>query len=270
MKKKKILIITDRFSKSGNGNYLRSYTLYKHLNLNYDCEIALFKKIKRNRKLKYNLIILDLPNKNYNLNFLKKFKGFIISLDHHLKFYVSLNISLFKPSKYAYKNLCSLKYTIIRDEIKKINNKKKKENLVFISIGSSDVKSLRFKIFNIINQFYKKIYLAPVFNHKKKLTNINNKNYFNNMKNCKLAVANGGTTMLELIYLKKKIISLPQTKLEKKFVNYVKRYYKVITNINYIFNKKNDLTQFKQKKGPIDGNGSVYIELEIKKLLKNG
>ena len=267
--KKKILIITDRFQNSGNGNFLRSFNLNKYLNKYFISEITLFNKSKKLQLNQYDLILLDLPHKEYNLSHITKFNNLIVSLDHHLKFNIHLNISLFNKSSYAKKNVCNLKYTIIRDEIK--NDKKKKiKNSIFVCIGSSDIKNLRYKVFNKLKKNFTKIYVSKIFTHKNKISKLNNYDFITNMKKCNLAITNGGTTMLELVYLNKIIVSLPQTKLEERFTKYVKKSYKVYSGLD----KLNDIKivkiiNQKQKKGPIDGNGSKYITQEIKKLLKN-
>tara|TARA_Y100000389_G_scaffold118100_1_gene115254 strand:+ start:471 stop:1307 length:837 start_codon:yes stop_codon:yes gene_type:complete len=266
--KKKILIITDRFYNSGNGNFLRSYNLNKFLNKFFICEIILFNKSKKLTLNKYDLIILDLPNKEYNLSHLDKFENIKVGLDHHLKFNIHLNISLFNKSNYAKRNLCNLKYTIIRDEIK--NDKKNKvKNSIFICIGSSDIKNLRYKVFSKLKKNFTKIYVSKIFTHKNKISKLNNDDFIRNMKKCNLGITNGGTTMLELIYLNKIIVSLPQTKLEQRFIKYVNKSYKIYSGLDKLkHNKIIKIINQKQKKGPIDGNGPKYIMQEIKKLLK--
>ncbi len=267
--KKKILIISDRFKNSGNGNYLRSNNLYKFLKKYLICKFLLFNKSKNISIDQHDLILLDLPYKNYNLNYLRKYKGIIVSLDHHLKFDVHLNISLFNKSNYAQKNLCSLKYAIIREDVKRDKNKLIK-NSIFIGIGSSDIKNLRFKVYEKVKYIFDEIYISKTFNHKNRFSRFENKNFIKNMKSCDLAITNGGTTMLELIYLNKMIIALPQTELEKKFIKHVKKSYKIYSGIHWLKNNKiKKIIKQKQKKGLIDGNGCSNIMIEIKNLLKN-
>ena len=153
--KKKILIITDRFHNSGNGNFLRSYYLNKYLNKFFISKIILFNQSKRLQFNQFDLILLDLPFIEYNLSHIKEFNNIIVSLDHHLKFDVHLNISLFTKSSYAKKNLRNLKYTIIRDEIKK-EKRKKIKNSIFVCIGSSDIKNQRYKVFHKLKKIYNK------------------------------------------------------------------------------------------------------------------
>jgi spore coat polysaccharide biosynthesis predicted glycosyltransferase SpsG len=267
--KKKILIITDRFLNSGNGNFLRSYYLNKYLNKFFISEIILFNKSKRLQFNQFDLILLDLPYKEYDLSHIKEFNNIIVSLDHHIKFDVHLNISLFTKSSYAKKNLCDLKYTIIRDEIKK-EKRKTIKNSIFMCIGSSDIKNQRHKVFNKLKKNFTKIYVSKIFNHKNKISKLNNDDFIKNMKECNLAITNGGTTMLELIYLNKMIISLPQTQLEKRFIKYVKKSYKIYSGLDKLDNNKiKKIINHKQKRGPIDGNGLKNIMQEIKNLLKD-
>ncbi len=262
--KKKILIITDQFFNSGNGNFIRSKELYSKLKLLYTCKLKIFKNLKKKEIYKYDLIILDLPRRYYKLDFLKKYKGIILSLDHHLKFKVFLNISLFKKSNYALYNKCDLKFSIIRDEIKKIRTNKVK-NLIFISIGSTDILNNRYKIFNILKKNFNKIFLSKKIQNNKKIFKLHNKKFIYKMKECNLGISNGGTTMLELIYLKKIVIAVPQTEDEQNFIKHVKKKYKVFTNVN--FKNKETLKKImksNQKIGPIDGNGCKHIISEIK------
>ena len=154
----KIAIVTDVYKGSGLGNYYRSRELYfffKKKRIRTD--FFLYSKFLNNKSF-YQIIIIDLPLKTYNLNFLSNFyKSLVFSLDHNQKYIVDANISIFKKSFYARKNFVDLKYSIIRKEFQ--NYKANfDQDLLFISIGSSDLKkkktSSKKKLFKIFQESF--------------------------------------------------------------------------------------------------------------------
>jgi len=259
-----IAIITDINRSSGLGNFYRSKELFIFLNKKVKTKFFLIKDFKKNFYL-YDYLILDLPNKKYNLKFLDKYKKYgsrICSLDHNQRYLVDVNISLYKKSLFAKNNLVDLKYCIIRKEFhsKKITSDK---NLMFISIGSSDLNNISKYIKNKFLKFFNKIYLSSKVKKNNNLKNskINQKKFINNMKNCALAVSNGGTTLLELLYFKKIVIVYPQNLHEKNFFSFLKKKrFKIfinIKNINTSIVKK--LLSLKQKQTIIDEYGTLRI-----------
>ena len=96
----KLAIVTDYFSGSGLGNYLRSREIYNvSLKLNFDSKLFRYDEFIKNKKF-YDIILLDLPLGKYNKNFTKFYKkSLIISLDHYNRFFVDANIALFKKTK---------------------------------------------------------------------------------------------------------------------------------------------------------------------------
>ena len=143
----KIAIVTDVYKGSGLGNYYRSRELYfffKKKKLKTD--FFLYSKFLNNKNF-YQIIIIDLPLKTYNLNF----------LSNNQKYIVDANISIFKKSSYARKNFVNLRYSIIRKEFQ-IYKPNFDDNLLFICIGSSDLKEKRFflkkNILDILRKFF--------------------------------------------------------------------------------------------------------------------
>lgn len=271
----KIAVVTDVYKGSGLGNYLRSRELFfflkeKKLSVNF----FLYLKFLSNKN-SYDIIIIDLPLKAYNLKFLSKYSNsLLVSLDHYQKYKVDANISIFKKSSYAKKNFVNLKYSIIRGEFKNYKASLL-ENLLFISIGSSDIKNKRIFLKKKYSKFFKKIFLSEIISRKLDKSYNNQKNFILNMKNCLLGISNAGTTLLELIYFKKIVIVYPQNSSEKKFAFFLKRNgFKIFINpikVNYNFLKK--ILNYKQKQRVIDDRGvyriwSITYKLYNKKLLK--
>lgn len=264
----KIAIVTDVYKGSGLGNYYRSKELYfflkkKKLKTNF----FLYSKFLNNKNF-YQIIIIDLPLKTYNLNFLSNYqKSLIFSLDHNQKYIVDANISIFKKSSYARKNFINLKYSIIRKEFQNYKANFDKD-LLFISIGSSDLKKKRFFLKKNYSKYFKKVFLSKIISNKLSKNYIHQKEFIFNMKNCSLGISNGGTTLLELIYFKKVIIVYPQNSAERKFAFFLKRKgFKIFINpkkINYNFLKK--ILKVKQKSNIIDNKGMHRILYTISNL----
>ena len=242
----KVLLVTSLEINKGIGNYLRSFQLFKFFKKKkVEVDFFLYKNLK-NVHYNYDIIFLDLPRGKFNLSYLNNFKKKntkIIALDYTQKFQIDLNISLFRKSNYSKKNLISYKYAVISNEIKKILNKKKNKNF-FITLGSSDIKNLSYKIKKKGYSVFKSVYL-----NKKSIFNIknNNKIYFRMLSKHYNVACNGGTTLLEMIFLKKNIFAFPQNKDELDFCYYLKKrgFDFDINNYNLIKIKKNLKIKYK-------------------------
>ena len=262
----KIIFVTDYFKKSGLGNYLRSKYIYDFLKKkNYEVDFCILSKKIIKKKI-YDLIVLDLPNKYYNiLSIIKNFSKLgtkVIGLDYNFKTKIDYNIGIFLRSKYANKNYISLKYAIIRKEI--LNNKSEiNRDLFFISIGSSDINNIRKKILNLFKPFFSDLFLSGKLDIKKDY--IRQKKYLKSMTSCSLAASNSGTTLLELIFLKKIVFTYPQNILELKFANFLKKKgYKIFINkFNIKKRTINTLANLKQNSRLIDQNGVNRISTII-------
>jgi hypothetical protein len=264
----KIAIVTDVYKGSGLGNYYRSRELYfffKKKKLKTD--FFLYSKFLNNINF-YQIIIIDLPLKTYNLNFLSNYqKSLVFSLDHNQKYIVDANISIFKKSSYARINFINLKYSIIRKEFQ-IYKPNFDNNLLFICIGSSDLKEKRFFLKKKYSKYFRNVFLSKIISKKSSQNYKIQQQFIFNMKNCSLGISNGGTTLLELIYYKKIIIVYPQNSAEKKFAFFLKRKgFKIFINpkkINYNFLKK--ILKAKQKSNIIDNKGMHRILYTISNL----
>ena len=236
--KKKIAIVTENNKNSGNGHFRRMKGLFLYLQgkkeiskiflLNKNYELTLIKKYEP------DLIVCDFQsynNKKYSsLYKIKNCK--IMNIENYDNSNYDLNISVIDHnSKLTGKRVSGLNYAMIRPEIKKIN-KKINTKSIFVNLGSTESKkkvkeislslkglSTKFN-FIFITKFYKHFnvtisdqkfkYYAPKFFLK----------YFNSSI---INITNGGLTLIEALYLRKKIIIIPQTKYEKKFSNYLKK-----------------------------------------------
>ena len=266
-----IIILSDYFKNSGLGNYLRSQYLYSYLKKKKQISIDfhILSNTKKNDK-KYNIIIFDLPIYNYDIKSIvskfakKKFK--IIALDYIFKYKIDCNISIYKKSNFAKKNFVGLEYSIIRKEF--INKKIKiNKNLFFISIGSSDILNIKKKIKKVFSKHFSTIFTNS--NLKKKKNFSSQENYIKKMASCKMAASNGGTTMLELLFLKKTVFVYPQNHFELKFSKYVKKKGFPIFINKFNINKKEIFDNKNKKNLLIDQFGVDRICNIIRAYLNN-
>ena len=63
---------------------------------------------------------------------------------------------------------------------------------------------------------------------------------------CKMAASNGGTTLLELLFLKKIVFAYPQNRLELNFTKYLKNKGFIIS-INDFYVNKNKILKFQKR-----------------------
>lgn len=259
----RIVFVTDYFKKSGLGNYYRSNYIYEFTKKNTKHKVDFFILSKSNKvKHKYDLVILDLPQKNYEIaKIIEKFsnsKTKVLGLDYNFKKKIDYNIGIFLRSKNATKNYISLKYCIIKKEI--FSQKFKiKNNLFFISIGSSDIQKMRKKITTLFKPYFSNIFCSSVISVNKNYAN--QKFFLKNMSSCSLAASNGGTTLMELLFLRKIVFVYPQNNLELKFANYLKnKGYKIFINKLDVNKKTIDrLNKLKQINRFIDQYGASRI-----------
>lgn len=276
--KKKIAIVTENNKKSGNGHFRRMEGLFLYLKdkreiskiffLNKNYELTLI------RKYEPDLIVCDLKsynNKKYSsLYKMKNCK--IMNIENYDNSNYDLNISVIDHnSKLPGKRVSGLNYAMIRPEITKITKiiKKINKKSIFVNLGSTESKkkvkevslslkglSTKFN-FVFITKFYKHFnvtisdqkfkYYAPKFFLK----------YFNSSI---INITNGGLTLIEALYLRKKIIIIPQTRYEKKFSDYLK---KKTNNIDIGIRSINDksINKLLRKKTNITVDGLGYSRI---------
>lgn len=261
----KILFITDYFKNSGLGNYLRSKYLFRYIkkiNKRHIYKFAVLSKLLP-KKIKYDVIVLDLPYKKYNISKITKNYSNkdtkILGLDYNFKKEIDCNISVFAKNKKVKKNYIGLKYSIIRREFFK-NKFKINNNLFFISIGSSDINKIKIKVKNIFRDFFSNIFVSKNLSSIKK-NNPKQINYVKKMITCKMAASNSGTTLLELLFLKKIVFVYPQNEPEYKFAIFLKnKGFKIFINKYNLDNKfLANVEKMPQMKGLIDHLGIKRI-----------
>ena len=244
----KILVVYELSKNTGKGHYGRAESIYNFLRkININSHIISLEKLSKNMLKKYDYFILDF--KNYNNKFLsdfKKIKKNILTIENFQNKLSPINISIYDHNKKLNNvRYSGLKFATIDKNLKR--KKLKKNRNIFIFLGASfNKKILLKKILNKFNNKNYKIYLSSLnslykFNFKnvKIISQENWKKYFNKSQYC---ILNGGVTLLEALYLKKKCFVVPQTKKELVFSNYLLKkkyiYSNKINQIDYFFHKK--------------------------------
>jgi len=187
-----------------------------------------------------NILIIDRISKT-NSNFYniikKKFKKVIIFEDRskiRKKFDLSLNTLVF-PKKISKNknNIMGFQYLLLPITSKKEVVISKKEN-IFLSFGGYDHNNLCLKIVKILPKLNKKlhIFIPKIYNlnkfdisNKHKVTYYKKDQYLKYLKQCNIAIISGGLTLYDAIYLKKKIICIPQYLHQLINADKIKKYY---------------------------------------------
>lgn len=277
VKKKKIILITEKNKKIGNGHFNRSKELFKVLKKHINIKFFLLENIKKKDIELAKLILLDLQN----FSILKKKwinKKKIITIENFSKYRSSLNISIFdqSPDKKGLRK-SGLKYAIIREKIKNIYKKANinlEENPI-ISLGSYDRNNYLKRLENNSNlvDVNFKVFPGP---YTKKNTNFrksnfkiaSEKNYEKFLTKASWCIVNGGLTLIECLYLRKPVFAFPQNKNEKKFITMLfNKGYILGNSISkiYVPNKKHLSLVKKKLKKVVDGRGPMRIIKLIKK-----
>jgi spore coat polysaccharide biosynthesis predicted glycosyltransferase SpsG len=191
-----------------------------------------------NQVNKKTLIIIDVPpNLNHDFAFLCKNHLVRVGYEYSGELEVEYNIvpfvsrsRQFMASKALYSGL---EFLILRPEIKLKSSKRINRTIdVIISLGAGDTlvkaKEIRKKILSECKDFDVKIILGKYAGN----TNSNNEyiikdpiNYYDIINSATYIVTNAGTTLVEAIYLNKKILAWPQNELELEFASYLKELY---------------------------------------------
>jgi len=264
-----------------NLNELINVNIYFESNQNISHKIAKQYKIAINKskeKYIYDTVIYDSPynflyNKTLPEEEIKRMKRLktvskkIIALDYcrFQENWPNIVINLYNHnkksiSKYNGKIYSGLDYTILKPEI--INSKFKcYKNDILITIGGEDINSDTIKFIEKYPDLLNSTSFIvgannPLKNNIKKF--INNKGrYLENISNMgeeisnhRIIICNGGTTLLEAIYLKKNIIPIAQNEFEKKFISKIKYPFYSLNEIpNILKNEKIELPTIIDNKG---------------------
>ena len=203
-----------------------------------------------------NILIIDRVS-NTNLNFYNiirnRFKKIIIFEDKskiRKKFDLSINSLTSIKSYYQSKNeKIGFRYMLLPLTSKKQSTINKKNN-IFLSFGGYDHNNLCTKILKTlpkINEnlriFVPKIYkLNNFYKSEKHILKIYKKNeYLRYFKQCNIAIISGGLTLFDAVYLKKKIIFIPQYRHQLINARKIKKHYPIyiIEKIYKIINYSN-------------------------------
>lgn len=280
--KKKIAILTENNLASGSGHFMRMKGLKYFLKKKkVNCKIFFLKDNKNLKLIKeYNpsIIVCDLKNYN-NKNYLSLYRNKtckIIDIENYNNSSYDLNISVIDHNKRIKgKRLESLNFAMLRPEIKKKFANKKK-NLIFVNLGSKEnikkVKQISFFLQKLSIKF-NFVFVTKFFKH---FNNINkdkrfkyypSKFFLKYFKLSIISIISGGLILVEALYLKKKIIVIPQTKYETKFSSYLKtRTRNIYIGVNSIKDNLINKLLKEENKVIIDGFGYNRIYKAISKL----
>ncbi len=278
-----IIIFAPASSTFGGSHAIRMAALAKVLikpehNIMLFNELMSFKKYV-NQVNKKTLIIIDVPpNLNHDFAFLCKNHLVLVGYEYSGELEVDYNIvpfafksRHFMASKVLYSGL---EFLILRPEIKLKSSKRISQIIdVVVSLGAGDTlakaKEIRRKILSEYKDFDIKIILGKYAGN----TNDNENdeyiikdpiNYYGIINSATYIVTNAGTTLVEAIYLNKKILAWPQNELELEFASYLKELYEfeVINELTNSFNlNKIVATKILAKKSTnkLDGEGVVRV-----------
>lgn len=237
-----IIIFAPASSTIGGSHAIRMSALAKIL-AESKHKIIFFEELKNlkdyvNQVHKKTFVIIDVPpNFNHNLDFLYKNDLVRIGYEYSGELDVDYNIvpfvfksRHFKANKVLYRGL---EYLILRPEIKLNSSKSLKQGIdVVISLGAGNTlvkaEEIRRKILKVHEDFNIKIVLGKYSTHTndtKKYVTIDPVDFFDIIKSAAYIVTNSGTTLVEAIYLQKKILAWPQNGLELEFALYLNQFY---------------------------------------------
>jgi len=278
-----IIIFAPASSTFGGSHAIRMAALAKVL-VKPEHNIMLFNELMSfetyvNQVNKKTLIIIDVPpNLNHDFAFLCKNHLVRVGYEYSGELEVDYNIvpfafksRHFMASKVLYSGL---EFLILRPEIKLKSSKRISQIIdVVVSLGAGDTlakaKEIRRKILSEYKDLDIKIILGKYAGN-----NNNNENdeyiikdpinYYDIINSATYIVTNAGTTLVEAIYLNKKILSWPQNELELEFASYLKERYEfeVINEFTDSFNlNKIEATKILGKKSAnkLDGEGVARV-----------
>lgn len=237
-----IIIFAPASSTIGGSHAIRMSALAKIL-AESKHKIIFFEELKSlkdyvNQVHKKTFVIIDVPpNFNHNLDFLHKNDLVRIGYEYSGELEVDYNIvpfvfksRHFKASKVLYRGL---EYLILRPEIKLSSSKSIKQAIdVVISLGAGDTldkaEEIRRKILKMHEDFNVKIILGKYSIHTndiEKYVTTDPIDFFDIINSAAYIVTNSGTTLVEAIYLQKRILAWPQNELELEFALYLQQFY---------------------------------------------
>ena len=235
--KKNICFVTDAGPKKflGYGHLFRCIKIAKFLeseyNIYFNTKSKISKQIIKKNQLEYisdgefDFIICDLPNSNKEI-FKKLYSKKIIIIDE---------FNNYKKKAYKIFNSIKIKKFLFLKFVNKITKQsktiKKKEIKYFVSFGGNDYYNLSKKIFiyfkkkNIKNFKFVKYFNKKSYLPKNKIIT----KYDKILKNYKILffIGSGGNTMFEMLSNDIPCLIIPTNEIERRYVNYLKKNYKI-------------------------------------------
>jgi spore coat polysaccharide biosynthesis predicted glycosyltransferase SpsG len=271
----KVLIFTIASPVIGGSHYKRMEALDKALKTK-NAESYIYTDLAKFRdqivRTKEKIIaLIDVPSSyGGDLSFLLKSHAKVVGYEYSGALVFDYNVTpflsknrLFNAKKEIYSGL---EYFILREEL--IQQKKliqSTSDSVLITLGAGRTKrnalALRKQLLNqsngqeveiIVGKFSKEIILFRPYIKR------NPSDFVKRLSSCGIVFTNGGSTLVESIYLGKKIVCWPQTRLESEFSRYLGKVYdfKIINDLDEIPNL-NEISELssKQVEIKIDGLG---------------
>jgi len=206
------------------------------------------------KKLKSTLLIID-KYRTKNTKYLNKIKNNfkkIILLDaikyeHKDTLYINSLLHNVDKKKIKYVGFKYLICPSILQKRKSIINKKIKK--IFLFFGGFDNKNIMNKIiryFDINKSNY--TLFVPIsykkkINENKKIKFFNNKNIYQTLSSCDLAITAGGLIMFDVLNLKKPLITIPQYLHQKENINRLDKK-RCLLNLNFNKNLFKNLSKY--------------------------
>ncbi len=238
-------ILTAADGKIGGGHLVRMQEVQKIFTANgILCQIfsksnELIDYLKFNNKERL-VAIIDLPP-DYNIN-LKELQAFdkCLKVGYELSGHITPDYNIvpfqFKNRNFKAKHgiVSGLQYLIIRSKIRSVKGDKNYDpNSLLISLGGGDTYSNAVKVYKNISKFNKEfkasIVIGPQgkkwFNLRKNVIS-SPENFPQLLNSSNFVITNGGTTLIESLYLGKSVYCFPQNKDEKEFSFFLSNYYR--------------------------------------------
>ena len=260
----------------GYGRYNRSKFLSKYLKeKNFTSIIKHNVNLKKVKIKNYAIYFFDLPFKADSI--LKKFyekNKSIYLLDYYGNFTQAKNFLIYDHQKVlSYNKYVGIKYAIVNPYLKKLKRDRGQNRKILISIGGADVKNHTYKIAYSLHKLgydltiiYGPLAKNSQINFPRVQIYQNPKNFLELINSHKYIFCNGGSTLLECLYLNKKVFALPQNRYEFEFCKYMYENKFIFDYRRSKISKKNiiNFIQFKtSRKLCINGLEELY-----KKILK--
>lgn len=271
----KILIQTDFSPGVGFGHFSRCCALAAqfvklghHVRLEEVTRLSLPEHSFNSDFLKPDGIIIDSHKSIHTLMEKYRIEGiFHATLDNFDKFGGDLNFYVFEHPGMALpkKRISGVSNIIINDSL--FNLIPREGDYILVCIGGADIQRKGEAISNaLLNKGYKVVLingpLAPkqtTLNHPRFSFLHRPANFLELLANAGGVVVNGGNTLFESLYLKKKAYVFPQSKMEENLARFFLEKKNILGVVQSIENQEFVFSNLPAESSEIDGKGSVRI-----------